>query len=269
MNKSVRWIAAGSAALALAGCATQPQQPAANTATSTTKAAVASKPAAPKPAAKPAPPKVAEKAEAPKPAPKPVAKPAPPPTPRLNEFDQAIEALKLQGPDLAKFKAAMDAREKAMADFANTAEGKKLAALRTALAAAKEAKDDAKVKELQAQIDPLGKKEGDLRVAQRAAVFGSLTLAQQRQWAGYALCNWAIGRGVRKVKLTDDQRQQVRTICDKIAADFVKADTMAKDPYLISLKDVQPEVVKQVTDKVLTAEQKAAMQPAAVAAPKK
>jgi hypothetical protein len=102
MNKSVRWIAAVGAALALAGCATQPQLPAANTATSTTKAAVASKPAAPKPAAKPAQPKTVAKTAAPKAAPKPAVKPATPPAPRLNEFEQAIEALKLNPPAAAR-----------------------------------------------------------------------------------------------------------------------------------------------------------------------
>ncbi len=252
--KSLQSIVLSSIVLALVGCATQQKPAASNVATTTVK------PAAPA-VAKPEKPKVVVKAEAPK-APK---APAAPKAPPVSEFQQVIDALKLQGADLAKYKAAWAAREKAMADFSVSADGKKLTQLRAALTAAKEAKDEAKTKEIQAQIDPLSKKEWDLRFSQRAAVLNALTLAQQQQWAAHLLNNWAVSRAVRRMKYDEAQLKQIRTICDKAAAGFVAADTITKDPYLTTLKGLYPEISKQVTETVLTAEQKATLQPAAAA----
>jgi hypothetical protein len=243
-----RYIMLSSAALALIGCASQPQP-----ATPAPKTAIAP--------AKTEKPKTTATVEKPKAPAQPKAPAAPKPPP-VSEFQQAIDDLKLQGAELAKYKAAVDAREKALADFNNSAAGKKLAELRVA---ARGNEDAAKAKELEAQIAPLGKQEWELKSTQRAAVFNTLTLAQQQQWAGYVLSNWALGKGIRKVKFTDEQKVQVRVICNRTAASFVKADTITKDPYLVSLKDVQPAVVKEITDKVLTAEQKQQLQSAPAA----
>lgn len=98
---------------------------------------------------------------------------------------------------------------------------------------------------------------------QRATVMGVLTLPQQQKWASYVLNNWVLGKGIRKVKFTDDQQKQVQAVCDRATAKFVKADTIAKDPYLASLNEIQPVVAQEVTDKVLTAEQGQQLQPAA------
>jgi hypothetical protein len=237
MKNVARWCIAGSLMVGILGCATQEPKPAPKPAVKTE-----AKPA-PQPASKPAP----------KPAAKTEVKPKAPPAPPVSEFEQMVKLCNLQGEQLAAFNAKVDARTKAMNAWQTSADGKKLAELRTA---AKEATDDAKRSKLQAQIEPLGKKEWDLRVQQRATVMGVLTLAQQQQWASYVLNNWVLGKGIRKVKFSDDQLKKVQAVCDKAVAKLVQADTIAKDPYLASLKDVQAEVVKEITDKVLTAEQR-------------
>ena len=199
------------------------------------------------------------------------AKPTVPKAPRFNEFEQMITVLNLQGEQLATFQARCVAREKAIQEWETSADGQKLTALRTAQATAKQAKDEAKLKELQPQLERLSKKAGDLRVTQRATVMSTLTLPQQQKWAGYALANSVTGKSMGKVKLSDDQLKQVQTICDKAAAGFVKADTIAKDPYLSGLQEIQPAVRQQIISTVLTSAQRETLQskPQAPTAPSK
>jgi hypothetical protein len=97
-----------------------------------------------------------------------------------------------------------------------------------------------------------------LRKTQRAAVMSTLSLPQQQQWAGSVLLG-KVNRTFRKANLTEPQIEKMKAVCDKQAAGFVKADTIATDPYLVSLNDIVAATVQAVTDSVLTAEQKAAM----------
>ncbi len=223
----------------LVGCATQSQLPGQSV----------------KPSAKPA-------------AAKRVAKPAEATAKRVNEFEQMISLLNLQGEQLAAFKQKCAAREQALAAWLDGTDGKKLVDLRQQEAAAKAEGKTNQVQKVQQQAAPLSAAESALKKTQRAAVMSTLSLPQQQQWAGSVLFG-KVNKTFRKANLTEQQIEKMKAVCDKQAAGFVKADTIATDPYLVSLNDIVAATVQAVTDSVLTAEQKAALPVAAAPATKK
>jgi hypothetical protein len=94
-----------------------------------------------------------------------------------------------------------------------------------------------------------------MRCKVRADVMSALKLDQQKAWAGHELTR-RLPRILGKLDLTDDQRKQVRAACDTLTADFVKDDTIAKDPYLSGLDALSDKAMAAVSEKVLTAAQK-------------
>ena len=178
------------------------------------------------------------------------------PTAAVSEFDQMTTLLNLHGQQLTAFNQKRAARDQTLAAWNASADGKKLAALRTAIAAAKSAGQADEVTRLQKLLPPLRTDEFALKSKVRADVLSVLTLPQQQQWAGFVLYG-RIERTFRRAKLTNQQIVKAQAVCAKHAADFVKAGTLAADPYLMTLKEIQPATTQAITDSVLTAEQKA------------
>jgi len=195
------------------------------------------------------------------------ARPAKVRAPPVSEFEQMITQLNLQGEQLARFKKACVARETTLNAWTESAEGRKLADLSKEISTAKAAKDNAKLESLKTESAALNAKYWTLRTEQRAQVLAVLTLPQQQQWASSILTAHVISRGLRQANLNQKQYQQTQAICVKAATDFVKAATIAKDPYLQTMGQIEPAVVQEVIATVLTAEQKAQLQPKPAAAP--
>jgi hypothetical protein len=250
----------------LAGCATQSEK-------SCTPPPAPAKPT-PAPVKASPPPKPAAKVEQPKPAvgkpapAKPAVKPVAPPKEVVSEFDQMATLVNLQGEQLVTFNQKRAAREQALAAWNSSASGKKLAESRLQQAAAKEAGNTNQVQQLQKQAILLTDEEWVMKKKLRAEVISVLTLPQQQKWAGFVLFG-KVEKTFRKAKLTEQQVAQAKAVCDKQASNFVKDGTIAADPYLTTLAEIQPATVKAITDSVLTAEQKTAMQPAPATAPAK
>jgi Spy/CpxP family protein refolding chaperone len=185
-----------------------------------------------------------------------------------DEFQQMITELNLQGEQLARFNARVEARQKAWAEYQAGDKAKQLAEMRAALREARRARDEAKIAELENKIEAPGKQEWELRSKLRAEVMAVLTLDQQKKWAGYVL-NGRVRPALRRAALTEEQARQVRALCDQAAAEFVKAGTVAADPYLTGLSEVRASVLEKITAEVLTAGQreKIARRPAAPPAP--
>jgi len=181
--------------------------------------------------------------------------------PAVSEWDQIIAVCQLEGDQLAAFQKKVAARDAAMQAWQKSEKGQKLTALREQQAEAKKANDEAKQKELAEQMAGLSKEEWGLRHTVRAEVLGALTLAQQQKWAAHQLYP-RVARELRRAKLTEEQIVKAKEICAQQAAGFVKEGTVAADPYLTTLKEIQPAAVKAITETLLTLEQKAALQPA-------
>jgi Spy/CpxP family protein refolding chaperone len=219
--------------------------------------ATSQKPCTPSPTQAPANP--APKTSA-KPAPTTAATPKAQPARPVNEFEQMIALLNLQGDQLAKFNAARAERDAAVKAWEASAQGKKLADLRTELATAKAAKDQDKINKVTAQLEPISKAGQAQRSEHRAKVMAVLTLPQQQKWAGFVLAN-RLNKDLRRVKLTEDQKPKIQAACDKAAVKFVTADTVAKDPYLMTMDGIRPSVVKEISNSILTAEQRDRLAP--------
>lgn len=239
----------------LAGCATQSEKSCTPPPAASTQAPAKVAPT-PKPGAKVEKPKTT------------VAKPAvqATPTPKevVSEFDQMATLANLQGEQLVAFNQKRAARELALTTWESSANGKKLADLRLQQAAAKTAGNTNQVQQLQTQATPLADERWTMKKRARAEVISVLTLPQQQKWAGFVLYG-KVEKTFRKTKLTEEQIKQAKTVCDKQAAGFVKDGTIAADPYLTTLKEIQSATVQEITDTVLTKEQKAALLPAPAA----
>jgi|GEM_PF-4970288 len=171
------------------------------------------------------------------------------------EFLEMRDVLKIEGEQFAKFEAAVKARNKVVDGFDASEKAKKMAELREARAAAKKANDEAKMKELDAQLEPLHKESWAIRVAQRATVFATLTPAQQQQWVAYIL-NQKVTKGTTKWGMDEAQLAKAKTLCDAEAAKVFKADLLQTDPYLVSLDEVVKNVRTTVRGTILTDEQR-------------
>src|SRR3954465_6659681 len=135
----------------------------------------------------------------------------------------------LQGENLTKFDRACAEREIAV-NYWTKGPGKQVDDVRAAMKAAKAAKDEAAVAELQAKYDLLNQMDIDYRTMLRANVLAQLSLEQQRRWAGFVI-NQQVMKKFSKIELSDRQKETIQRMADDAADRAVKADTVEKDPF--------------------------------------
>ena len=175
----------------------------------------------------------------------------------VDEYSYMAKLNNLQGERLAKFDRVCAEREIAIAAWSK-GPGKQVEDVRAAMKAAKAAKDDAAVAELQAKHDLLNQMDIDYRTMLRANVMAELSLEQQRRWAGFVI-NAQVVKKLSRIELSDRQKEFIQRLADESADRLIKADTVEKDPFLASIKtaEVIDPIVKQTRDKILTIEQRA------------
>jgi hypothetical protein len=174
-----------------------------------------------------------------------------------DEYQYMAKLNNLQGERLAKFDRACAEREVAVNAWSK-GPGKQVEDVRAAMKAAKAAKDEKAVAELQAKYDLLNQMDIDYRTMLRADVMAELTLEHQRRWAGFVINNQVLKKFSR-IELSDRQKEFIQRLADEAADRVVKQDTVEKDPFLNSIKtpEVIGPIVKQTRDKILTIEQRA------------
>jgi hypothetical protein len=175
----------------------------------------------------------------------------------MDEYQYMAKLNNLAGESLSKFDRACGEREIAM-NYWTKGPGKQVEDVRAAMKAAKAAKDEAAIAELQPKYDLLNQMDIDYRTMLRAAVLAELNLEQQRRWAGFVIQQQVV-RKLSRIELSDKQKEYILRLADEAADRIVKADTVEKDPFLNSLKspEVIDPIVKQTRDKILTIEQRA------------
>jgi hypothetical protein len=173
-----------------------------------------------------------------------------------DEYQYMAKLNNLAGDNLAKFDRACAEREIAINAW-TAGPGKQVDDVRAAMKAAKAAKDEAAVANLQAKYDLLNQMDIDYRTMLRSNVMQTLTLEQQRRWAGFVI-NQQVMKKFSKIELSDRQKESIQRMADDAADRTVKADTLEKDPFLNSLKsnEVIDPIVTKVRDRVLTIEQR-------------
>ena len=183
---------------------------------------------------------------------------------KTDEFDAMICATDMDGKQLGGFLAAVADREARLLAWERSDKGKRWAELKaTAIPAAREGTDAAKLKTLATESSQLNAEYGALRVAVRSMVMGVMNLQQQRMWAAQAISG-NIFHNLRGVKPDADQRKKAQAICAEAAAEVVKEDTVAKDPYLANIFKDRQAVLDKTTERikaeVLTQSQRSGLQ---------
>lgn len=174
----------------------------------------------------------------------------------LDEYQYMAKLNNLAGDNLAKFDRACAEREIAINAW-TSGPGKQVEDVRTAMKTAKAAKDEAAIAELQPKYDLLNQMDLDYRTQLRANVLTTLTLEQQRRWAGFVI-NQQVMKKFSKIELSDRQKESIQRLADEAADRAVKQDLVEKDPYLNALKtpEVIDPIANKVRDKILTIEQR-------------
>lgn len=159
-------------------------------------------------------------------------KTVPMPSGRGNDFALMGQVITFTPEQRAKFDAAVKARDEGYDQWAKSERGKRYEQLRTEETAARRARNEAKLKEVRAGLEPLRAEQERVRTDLRRELNKSLTLQQQRQWASHALFLRAttnLGRSA----LSEGQKAEAKAITDRIAAERVKEGTAERDPYLL------------------------------------
>lgn len=174
----------------------------------------------------------------------------------MDEYQYMAKLNNLQGDNLAKFDRACAEREIAINAW-TAGPGKQVDDVRAAMKTAKAAKDEAAIANLQPRYDLLNQMDIDYRTQLRGNVMQTLTLEQQRRWAGFVI-NQQILRKFSKIELSDRQKESIQRMADDTADRIVKPDTVEKDPFFNSLKspEIIEPLVNKARDKVLTIEQR-------------
>jgi len=175
----------------------------------------------------------------------------------MDEYQYMAKLNNLTGEALAKFDRALAEREIAMNAWSK-GPGKQVEDVRAAMKAAKAAKDEKAVAELQAKYDLLNQMDIDYRTMLRSDVMSELNIEQQRRWAGFVI-NAQVLKKLSRIELSDRQKERIQVLADEAADRLVKQETVEKDPFLNTFKaaEVIDPIVKQARDKVLTIEQRA------------
>jgi len=176
------------------------------------------------------------------------------------EFAAMVKECNLTADQQAQLEVKVKAMNAALADW-DAQHKEQVDKLKTDLAAAKEAKDKAKSKELGAQKKALDTERAGLMKQHRQGIKDLLTPEQQQAWAVYQLQQEVI-KHFAKAALTDDQKAKIKPLCvdaqkelAKLGADDAKGE-----------KALKTKLFSDVEQQILTADQRALM--AAPAKPK-
>ena len=181
-----------------------------------------------------------------------------------DEFAQMIKLNNLTGEQLARFETKRKQFYSSRDTLDAGSEARRARQAETALDAAKASKDEARITAAQAQAKEAHAEYMKKRSALRAAVMIELTLPQQQKWAGVVLAGRVYktyGKALKHAGVDDAQTTKIHDLCDRLAADFVKADTIADDPYLFGLEALRSVAWEQIKKTVLTPEQTAKVEP--------
>jgi len=113
----------------------------------------------------------------------------------------------------AKLKESLEKQKVALKEWNDGPNGQKLQQLRKAYAEARKAKDADEIKKLRGQIKPLQQELSKLQAANREAIMAILTPEQKLKWGGFTLYRDMMRR-YKRLKLTEEQTQQVRDLCN-------------------------------------------------------
>jgi len=177
-----------------------------------------------------------------------------------DDYQQMIVVCHLAGFQRLDFDRALERHAAALAEFeqGRTAQARQAAA--DALAEAKAAGNEKKVRSAEAKFADADEKYWKARGKLRAEVMKVLSLQQQRDWAGYLLYHKTIGR-FDKVALGEGQKTDARQLANEAAAEVVEEKTVRSDPYLKVLDgtELQDKLAETVTRKVLNIPQRRQM----------
>ncbi len=138
----------------------------------------------------------------------------------LGEYAIMANVVDMSEQQKAKFKKNLAARKEALDEF-NEQNAEKIKELRQAMKQAKSDEDKDKINELKAQMKELTAAWKQIHDKHDAEIMSLLTPAQRNRWEGFKVYR-RLMRKYRKLDLSDDQQQQIRTICyeygEKLAA---------------------------------------------------
>jgi len=172
-----------------------------------------------------------------------------------DDFAMMATVLKLEGEAKQKLDAQIAAGAEALKEW-EQGDGAKLKELMKAQREARKAKDAEKAKQLAAEMKPLRAAKTKLAADNKAKVMALLTDEQKAGWAGYKLRKDLQMRHFRRVKLSDEQAEQMQALCVEAA----KTLPPANDPKQRKARaDALKKLSADISEKVLTAEQREQM----------
>ncbi len=177
---------------------------------------------------------------------------------RRDEFKQMIALLELDGDQRERFDQAVADRAQKLEDHRESDKHKQYMALRDQVKAARKAKDERKVQQLQQKLDPIQAEHQAFMEKIRAEVLDVLTPEQKKAWTGYVLWERTIPRFGR-AKLSDDQMAQSLAVCIDVADKKIfgeHGDVTQTDPYLKVVYDYRDQAGQRIISDVLTDEQR-------------
>ncbi len=118
-------------------------------------------------------------------------------------------------------------------------------------AAAREAKDEAKIKALGEQLSAMRAKRDEPRMGEKAQVLALLTPEQKGRWDAYNLGNTLL-MGLRKAELAGEQKDQVRDIARGMAEELTAINKTQMKEDEAARRAVYEKAMKQAKERVLT-----------------
>lgn len=185
-------------------------------------------------------------------------KPKPKPPALRGEYAMMAEVLKLDDEAKKKVEDQLAANDKALQEW-EQGDGAKLKDLEKALAEAKQAKDEEKVKNLTAEAKPLQEAREKLRAENKEKVLALLTDEQRAVWAGFILRRSLMVK-YSKLQLTDEQVAQIQKLCEEAAKTIPPANDEAKRKERVEALN---KLNAEITEKVLTDAQREELKKAA------
>jgi len=189
------------------------------------------------------------------------------------DFDQICNDAGVEGEQLAKIHGLADKRSEKLKAWVASEDGKKYIELRKQMAGTRRARSaqlkesksattpvdyEAKIKEIDQVMRPLGTQYAELRNSTRGEILKELS-PEQAQKAVTTNLGRRMGRMFESVTLTDEQKSKLDQFVAASASEYLKAQPIDQDPMLRKLLGAQNKVAKQVRDDVLTDQQREAM----------
>jgi len=184
---------------------------------------------------------------------------------RTDAFDVIAQDAGLTAGERLKFDEAVSSGKKQLSDWLAGSSGTKLDVLRKEVAAERRTKDKAdqtKITENQDQIRTLAEELSLLRKETRAAALAVLSQAQQQKVIEEALFR-RLANALDEADLTNSQQAKLRVLSDGGAAEYLKANPLAADPFFRKLIGVQSKLSKEARAEILTEDQREKLKSAA------